>query len=522
VTDSTTWQPGEGRVQAFARNLVSRYVLMAALTLSGLIVLPLNIRYLGEADYGLWILVTSVTTYFSVLELGYGGAIVKFVAEYRARQDARALNEILSTMFYVFSAIGILVYLCAIGISFLLPTIFNLDPAQARTGQIVFLIVAANVALHFGFSVYGGVVNGFERFYLNNILGGFFNVAAAVVNVIMLWLGYGLVELVAATTLVRVLPYWIYKRNAHKVFPALQIRREYVRRDRLRELTSFSAVLAVIDWSGRLSYTTDPLVLGMFLNTAAVGVYAVAQRLSDALLRLTNQLHTFLFPAIVHLAVEGTIASQRRIMVKATRFQLAVSMTLCGLIAAAGDVLIRTWVGPGFEAAVVILQLLCGVVVVRTLMAMPATVLKATGHHNYVAVASGIAASSNFVLSIIGVNLFGMVGVALGTAIPSATMAFGFIFPQACRVVGLTAARGYREIVWPAVWPAVVVMALVAATRHNLPTSLPFVLAHLAVGSLIGAGLFFRFGLERDERQWFGAAVSQMTRGWTPPVPSTK
>ena len=513
MSESTSWHPRETRLVGFVRNLVSRYALMATITLSGLIVLPLNIRYLGESDYGLWILVTSITTYFSILELGYGGGIVKFVAEYRARRNARALNEILSTMFYVFTGIGILVYLCAIVISFYLPHIFNLDSTQARTGQIVFLIAAANVALHFVFSVYGGVINGFERYYLNNMLGGFFNVAAAVVNVIMLWLGAGLIELVAATTFVRILPYWIYKRNAYKVFPELQIRRDLFRSDRLRELTAFSAYLAVIDWSSRLAYATDSFVLGMFLNTAVVGIYAVAQRLTEALLRLTHQLHNLLFPAIVHLSVAGTVESQQRIMVKATRFQLAVSIALCGSIAAVGDVLIRAWVGPGFDAAVVILQLLSAVVVLRTLMAMPSTVLKAVGRHKYVAVASCTAAVVNLVLSIIGVKLFGMAGVATATLIPAAAMALVFIFPHACRAVGLSVWRGYREIVWPTLWPAIVVMALLALTRHDVPGRLPFVLAHVATGGLVYAGLFYRFGLDRDERQWFSAAFTQITRG---------
>ena len=61
-----------------------------------------------------------------------GHLSVHYVAEFRARKDAAALNETLSTMFYVFSAIGAVVYLLAIGVSFLLPYIFNLDPAQAR------------------------------------------------------------------------------------------------------------------------------------------------------------------------------------------------------------------------------------------------------------------------------------------------------------------------------------------------------------------------------------------------------
>ena len=118
------------------------------------------------------------------------------------------------------------------------------------------------------------------------------------------------------------------------------------------------------------------------------------------------------------------------------------------------------------------------------------------------------------------INLFGMIGVALGTLIPAATLAIAFVFPKACRVVGLTVTRGYREIVWPTVWPAVVVMILLAATRHNVPARLPFVLAHLAAGGLVCAALFFRFGLDRDERHWFAAALGKVTRGWTASVPS--
>ena len=78
--------------------------------------------------------------------------------------------------------------------------------------------------------------------------------------------------------------------------------------------------------------TPDPVIaavaafyLGIFMNTAAVGVYAVAQRLSEALLRMTNQLHTFLFPAVIHRSVAGRTESQRELMVKASRFQLAIA-----------------------------------------------------------------------------------------------------------------------------------------------------------------------------------------------------
>jgi hypothetical protein len=34
--------------------------------------------------------------------MGYSGALVKFVAQHWTRRDVRALNEILSTLFFVF------------------------------------------------------------------------------------------------------------------------------------------------------------------------------------------------------------------------------------------------------------------------------------------------------------------------------------------------------------------------------------------------------------------------------------
>ena len=509
---TVAWQKPDNGLVMLARNVSTRYILIILNAVIGLVVLPYNVSHLGSAAYGLWMLTASITQYFTVLELGYGGAIVKFVAEYRAMKDARALNETLSTMFVVFSGIGVVCYLVALAVAALLPHIFNMDASQVHTGRIVLLIIAVQVALYFPFSVFGGVINGFERYYINNVVGTIFNVVTAAANVIVLWLGYGLVELVAVTTVTRILPFFIYRLNAYAVFPELRLRREYFRRDRLRDLTGFSAYLAVIDWAGRLTYTTDSFYLGAFMNMTAVGVYAVAQRLSDALLKLTNQLHTFLFPVVVHRAVDGGVESQQSLMVKATRFQLAIAVCMCGGIGAVADVLIRTWVGPGFEGAVRATQLLAFVVVLRAWIAMPSTVLKGTGHHKFVAVMSSWCAVANLLLSVPLVKWWGLVGVALGTVIPVVILCACAIFPRACRVVGLSQWQGYRRIVWPTVWPAALVVTLLVVTRHAVPAHLLFVLAHLAAGGLLYAAIFFLFGLARDERQWLTSAFNQVVR----------
>src|SRR5262249_53556067 len=123
-----------------ARNLSTRYLAIAAEMALGLVTLPFNLSHLGQSAYGLWTLTASVTAYFSVLDLGYSGALVKFVAQYRAKSDPKALNEILSTVFFVFATCGLTTCVAAAGLAYYLPHLFHLSPGQVPTGRIVLLI----------------------------------------------------------------------------------------------------------------------------------------------------------------------------------------------------------------------------------------------------------------------------------------------------------------------------------------------------------------------------------------------
>ena len=62
------------------------------------------------------------------------------------------------------------------------------------------------------FSVFGGVINGFQRYDLNNVVGTVSSIVdGAGQRRRDLLAGYGLVGLVVATTVVRLLTYWVYR-----------------------------------------------------------------------------------------------------------------------------------------------------------------------------------------------------------------------------------------------------------------------------------------------------------------------
>ncbi len=510
--------PGEETLTV-ARNVSTRYLAIITEMAIGLLVLPFNVEHLGKSAYGLWMLTASVTAYFSVLDLGYSGALVKFVAQYRARRDVRALNEILSTTFYLFTAFGALTYVVAIVIAAYLGRFFQLSPDQVQIGRIVLLVTSVNVAAGTAFSVFGGVINGFQRYDLNNVVGTISGLVAAVVNVVVLALGYGLVELVVATTAVRVLTFWVYRANAYRVFPAMRLRLGLFSMARLREVTMFSVYMALIDWSRKLNYTVDAIVIGIFLNTSAVAVWSVGQRLAEATQRLTNQLNDVLFPTVVDNDAAARTHRLQAIFIQGTRLSLATVIPIGGALMLMGGPLVQAWVGPDFAGSVIVLQLLAFTVIVRVGIATSGTLLKGAGQHRFVAFTYILTSIANLALSIAIVKPLELTGVAIGTVVPVTFSSVLIVFPVGCHRVGLSVREAIERAVWPAVWPALAMIAYVALTRDLVPTTLIAVGGEMAAAATVYGVTFLLLGVSVAERRFYISKVTELL-GRSLPSPS--
>lgn len=474
--------------------------------------LPFNVAHLGQSAYGLWVLVASITVYFSMLDMGYGVAQVRFAAKYRAQGDVNALNEIASTMFCVFSGIGLLAFLVATVIALNLDHFFHLTPVQVRTGQIVFLFISAYVSLSFPFSVFGGIVNGFQRQYLNGAVAFVTAIVVALVNVAVLLAGYGLPELVAATTGVRILSYLAYALNAYRVFPALRIRLRYFNRDRLREVTGFSVFILIIDLANKLNYSTDTIVTGIFLGTAAVAVWAVAQRLIEIVQRITDQLNAVLFPVVVDSSTVERVDRLQKILIQGTRLSLAMVVPLATVLGLTARPLVLAWVGPNFEASINIIHILCVVVALRVGNATSTVVLKGSGLHRFLAMSNLSMAISNLVLSVLLVRWYGLIGVAIGTLIPMVVFSMFVVFPKACRRVELSRFTVARQSIWPAAWPALVMAGFILLARRYSDGSWSWLMVQVMVAAAIYATLFLSFAISREERDWYFNKLKEVFR----------
>jgi O-antigen/teichoic acid export membrane protein len=509
---SIVWEEQEqGRIVAL--NVISRYVTLGLEMVVGLFMLPFNANHLGVSEYGLWMLAASIVAYFPVLDLGLGNAMERAVAHYRAEQNPEAINEVASTLVFVFAAIGLLALLVVGGVAWNIERVFDLPPAQAHTGRILMMMIAAQVAVGLPFTIYGAVVNGFQRTYLNSIVGGCVSLSVVAVNVLVVWSGGGLVELVGLMTATRLVGYVAYRLNAYRVFPLLRIRPTRFRKSRLRELTGFGAWMMVQAAACKVNYGSDPVVIGAFLSTGSVAVWTVAQRLADAVLQVTNQLNYVLFPIVV-----GADTSQRNdrlaeVLVQGTRLSLATILPVAGSLALLADSVVVGWTGQRYAAAGIIVKILALVVLVRVGSWTANTVLLGAGSHQLSAISNSITAVINVVLSIGLIGWMGLPGVALATLVPVTLRAVLIVIPVACARVGMSLTAFFSAAVWPALWPAIVVLGGLAIVRNPASTSLFHALLEGAIADVCYTVLFVGFAIGRRDRTRYLGKLRSLA-GW--------
>jgi O-antigen/teichoic acid export membrane protein len=464
----------QARTIAFSAS--ARWITIAVELMLGLVMLPFNTRYLGAEDYGLWMLAASIVAYFPVLDLGYAGAMDRFIAHYRAKRDARAINEIASTLFVVFAAIGVVAMFAVVVVALNAGRLFSLAPDQLHPARVVMLLIGVQFAVGLPFAAYGGVVNGFQRTYRNAIVGTVVALAVASVNVAVLVAGGGLIELVAATTATRMLGYIAYRLNGYRVFPLLTVRPSLFSRARLREVTGFSVYILIQNGSNKINYATDPVLIGAFVSTAAVAVWTVAQRLADMVMRVTNQLNDVLFPVVVECDSTKRNDRMREVLLQGTKISLGLALPAAGTLALLAEPVIVAWTGRQFIESVVLVQILVVVVLVRVGTATAATVLKGGGHHRLLAWSNSAAAAANIVLSVILLQIYGLPGVAVATLIPILIRSVTVVVPVACARVGVPVRAFLTQAIWPALWPGLVALGALAVVRDEVRSLLDVVL----------------------------------------------
>lgn len=481
------------------KNVGSSWFALGMNVLVGVFLSPYILHRLGDEAFGLWILIFSVTGYYGLFDLGIRSSIVRYVAKYSATEEHEELNQLINTAMLSYSAIGVVAIATTLIAARYVNSIFRIPADFVGTARWLLIMVGTSVALGFPLGVFSGALEGLQRFYLLNFTSITSTLLRAVLIVIALRHGGGLLTVALITVS---LPLVNGVVNAAFVFwhVPLHFGAKYVNRSSLRRIASYSGTTFLIIVAGRLRFKTDALVIGTFVSAAAITYFTIGSRLVDYASEVVSSLAQIFVPMSSQSQAKGDIDALRKIFVVGNRACAFIIFPITTILTILGKSVIETWMGPKYVATSypVLLILLYPTTLMLAQSASGRTLWGMAQHRTWAWVVL-VEGASNLILSVILVRPYGIVGDAIGTAIPLTCSMIFFLPRHLCRLLGIEL-RTYlkRAFVLPLALCVPLVAVLLLMRHWFVPHRLSQLLIQLVLGGLTyGVGLAWAFWTRR-------------------------
>ena len=495
-------------VNQLKAGVVLNYVVIFLNTVVGLLYTPYMLRMMGQSEYGLYSLVASVIAYLTVLDLGFGNAIVRYTAKFRAEKKTEEQYEMFGMFFLLYLVIGIVAFGIGLGLYFNVDTLFGNTMTAVELGRarIMMLLLVANLAFTFPMSIWGSIIQAYEDFVFQKSLNIFRIILNTAVMICLLHFGYKAVAMVVVQTIFNVLTlvvnliYCRRKLNIHIYF-----RFKHFHWGFLKEVAIYSFWIflnAIID---RVYWSTGQFVLGAMVGTAAVAVFAIAIQLEGMYMQFSTAISSVFLPKVT--AMVATNRSRKEIsdlFIRTGRIQYIVLAYILSGFIIFGRQFIDLWAGAGYSDAYIIALLFFIPLTVPLIQNLGITILQARNEMKFRSVLYIIIALVSLAMQIVLTSFFGGIGCAMGV---SGALVVGQILIMNVyyrRRQDLDIKTFWKEISKMSIIPIVLIFSSMLVIRHFFALdSWGKLILGIAAFSLVYIPLFFRFSMTDDERNLF-------------------
>ena len=404
---------------------VSRHILMLGVAF---FLTPFIVRSVGDASYGLWVVMLSFVGYAGILELGVQPAVVKLVGQYRGSGELGKLEELLSAAFVFFMTIGSLV---AVFIAFLLPPLApNLVkevPGLDGLG-LLFVFVGIDALILFLNYLFAGILFGAQLYHTKNIVDLTILVLYAALLVLFLPSG-GLVVLAGAKVATDLLALIVTIIDGRRAMPDLHMGLSRLTADSFKELLSFGGRVFVVAITSRAATHSMPLIISSQLTAAATAFFAIPVRLVDYSRQISWALTMGFMPMFSELGGKKDHVAIRALYLRYSRYLLFLNLPILVLTFVHGVEFIAIWIGPDYaEQGGAALYLLTAAAMARGFQPLLWRLFIGLGHLDLMVVVSASTSLLGIVLAFFFVKPYGLAGAALAILVTTTIAQVVFVW----------------------------------------------------------------------------------------------
>lgn len=395
------------------------YVSVFISIIVALLYTPIMIRLLGQSEYGLYAMIGSVSAYLSILDLGLGNAIVRYVSRNRAIGDKPSESRLNGLFLVLYSIIGILTIVVGVLLYTTTENIFgqSLSAVEIEKAKTMIVILIFNFALSFPLSIFGSIMQAYERFVAVKLAGIVRTILTPILMLPLLFLGYGSVTMVLITTVVNIS---ILLFNVFYCMKYIKVKIHFGKLDfhLLKEILSYSFFIFLGIVVDQVNWNTGQIILGIVSGTLAVAVFSIAIQFVRLYLQFSTSLSGLFLPRVSMMVAKGASNIEfTKMMIKFGRIQFIIlAYIFCGFILF-GRPFIEFWAGENYVDAYYMTLIIMIPITIPLIQNFGLSLLQAKNLQGFRSVVLILIAIVNVIISIPLAKFFGGIGVAIGTGL---------------------------------------------------------------------------------------------------------
>ena len=395
------------------------YILIIVNTLYGLIFTPFLIKVLGDGQYGVYKIVASLTSSVTILDLGIGSTILRYISKHNAEKNKQAIEN--------FSAMGVIqagvlsagmLIICVVVYLFI-DKLYgsSLTFEELIKAKELFRLFAIILILNTFEKVVFNIISGCEHYAFSNslkLIRIILKVVLAVLllsrfsnSALLLWIDIGTIILTILLQL-----FFVRKK--------MQLKIRLTKWDWavFKQSFRYTILMFIQSIATQINGNLDNVVIGAFNGANAVAIYSIGLQLYAMYEQFALAFSDLMLPTVSKQIADGADnEALENTVIKVGRFEFVMlGGALCGF-AILGKEFITLWLGVDYHFAWTVGLVLMIPTTVPLIQNVCLSILRAKNKMGFRTIVVTCMAVLNLLITVVGVKYYGPIAACIGTAI---------------------------------------------------------------------------------------------------------
>ena len=412
------------------------------------------VRRLSVAEYGLLLLITSLSGTLYLLDLGICNILVQTFVEAIGSAEGR-VDDLLCTSFLTLTSLGTIGVLAFSGLAATLPGPFNIPHKYLHEASVIFIV--ASLAAQAGLSSMAleAVYRAFHRFDRINQIQFPISTVQIILSVLVLATGYRIVALALVQLIVSLLRLLLLVALLPASVPGVHLSLTRFSWTIFKPLVHLSKWAFLDNLSTSLFDLFAWMILGSLGSMRDAALFGLASKAPRQLWNLVDKGANVALPLLSKSSAKDDLPNLQRIFLTVQKLVFGAILPFVVLGCFFARPLIQFWAGGQYIGAAVVMRWLLLAALSHAIAYSSDQLLYACGQVKRATTISFCSGAISVASALLLVSHFGAAGLAAGLAIAQLLINCSWFTTAACRQCHISTSTLLRVLFSGLEWPLV-------------------------------------------------------------------